>query len=64
MRAYKVEYNLSYEVHVSATSREEALYAAFDEATDRGHVVNSIGDVWMLDDATQQWVKTNVHTHA
>jgi hypothetical protein len=42
-------------VHVAATTREHALYKAFDELHDRGYVVATMGDVHMFDDATETW---------
>lgn len=58
MNNYKVEmtHNSGPDaVHVSETTRERALYRAFDEMSDRGYTVVSIGDVHMFDEATETW---------
>ncbi len=64
MQNYKVEYTtqgICAAVHVSATSREAALYAAYDELSDKGFTVTALGDVWMFDEHAEQWVKTYTH---
>lgn len=76
MNAYKVEYTVkhktmgeadeplrSYVTHVSATSRENAVYAAFDEIADKGETLAEFGAVFLLAD-DQQWIKTNEHARA
>jgi len=42
-------------VHVTESTRERALYKAYDEMTDRGYTVVHIGDVSMFDSATETW---------
>lgn len=60
MNTYKVEvtrkdYVATEAVHVAATNRENALYKAFDELSDRGFKVLSMGEVSMFDPATEMW---------
>jgi hypothetical protein len=47
--------------HVSATSRENATYAALDELMDKGFTVHMIGDVHMFDSLSSQWVLIPSH---
>lgn len=64
MNTYKVESVTEVgeqTTHVTATSCESAVFEAFDELSDKGYTVKSIGTVWMFDDKTQQWVKTFSH---
>lgn len=47
-------------IHVTATSRETALYATFDEMTDHGYTVQGFREVYVL--VNDQWHETNDHT--
>lgn len=58
MQTYKVD--VSHQtgpdaVHVTATSRENAVYKAFDEMSDRGYSVKTFGDVSLYDEKTETW---------
>lgn len=73
MNSYRVEYRFHTfvgtravdtddEVHVNATSRENAVYAAFDAVSDEHpkRSVYLIGDVYLWDEENR-WVLTHDH---
>lgn len=58
MNTYKVETvhtKASEAVHVAATSRENAVYEAFNEMSDRGYTVVSMHEVSLYDEKTETW---------